>query len=578
MPALENNNLGRKFEREAIPVSLTEGLRFVGIKQVVFGNAISNASLGGIYDFDKHFDPEAIDAIKSKRTQVAAEIQDEISRMPSGFFPGAAKIGMTALASLADPMQAAVAIAAPELIGSRVRPVVSALAQRAGAAARLASAAGAGATGALSGAAFGTLQAGAHLAVARDFGEDYDALDALKDIGIYAALGGGLEGLAGTFHISDDVNPVEPISVDDQRQIQETAVGQLASDNYVTVEPLIKKAVTNSKERISPDAIPDVENSIEKTKAKIDKGNREVELAKKDLALKTKKFKDQTGQVPPDSTNAVDLANALEDIKAKPITERSALEKDQLKNATKIPIVKHVKKILFKPIEDRTDKETALIKGISLGAEKTILTNENKQLSKLLEKNKAKIASGAKTLKVSVKGPSTIETGARKSISSIEKTIENNKARIDQFDRLDDPAASEIKSSRGNLIKANKDLESNKQRLDDLNVASDFLKKADIPLTGNEVKSMANKQLSADNESPLDTSDDSLKEEIAGVSENPNELSPKIESQVNELKAAGKLSESDIALLDSIEKELLNKPKFDDLISKVANCLTEDVV
>jgi hypothetical protein len=577
MPPLQSDDVGRKFERESIPVSLTNGLRFVGLDQLLFQNTLPNAVLGGVYDYDKKFDPDAIQDIINQRKQVKAEINDEVSRMPTGILPGIAKFGMSGLASLADPTQAALFYAAPEFIGSRVKPAIGALTENIISSPRLASGLAAATAGAVSGATFGLPQAATHLAIAREYEDDFTSLDALHQVGTYALWGAGLEGFTGLIHIDDKIDPVQPINIDDHRQILESTVGQLADDNYPDVTALIQKALENGRRDDNLNDLPKIEDNINKLTGQLTLKTNQVEDFQNDFNTNINEFKLRTGEFPVEDISAAEMADRLESFKAKP--SLSEYENFQEKAFQKIGIVSQASDLIKRNPITWTDGQEKFIRGLRTGKEPQILENENSNLSQLLKDNDEKIKAGQKSIVVTPKEIPSLEKADRMSVADIQNLIKNNEDRLAQIDRSKKTLTIKALTAQNKDIdKARTEQANLDTQLKDNIAGRQVMNQRIPPVTGTQAKSLAKKMISTDNEAPLDTQNDTLSREVEKESDEPSTILKDDEETVDQLLANKELTEDEEGLINTVNDELGRQEGYTKLIKDIVSCVTEKSV
>ena len=587
MPPLQSDDVGRKFERSSIPVSFLNGLGFVALDQVVFQNAAANIAFGGVYDYEKQFGGvdgnEIAQGIVQKRKQAMLEINEQISRMPSGFLAGIAKFGMRTLGMLADPFQAAALYAAPELIGNKVLPMVGSLTESVIKSPRLASTLAGAISGGIGAVAFGLLPVGSHLLIARDYEDDFTALNALSSEGLYAGLGVGLGGLAGFLHIDNldpkepkptPIEPVQPIGVDDYRDILQTAIGQAADDNYSDVTALIKKGLENGRLDDNLSDFPIISNNVDILTKQLADKDTELENADDEFNANVTQFKKETGEFPIEDLRADEMGDRLTSLKTQLPDTLSDFEKFQKSEFAKISIVSDASNILRKNEFVREDNEQQLVEDLQKGKETSILEAQNKNLQKVLIDNKVKIDAGQKTLEVTPKEITHLTKDTRLEIPNIRSTIENNTKRIKQIKSAkDDTRLQQLAKQRKNIAKIETERADLQTQLDTNTAARDLMLQRIPPLTGNEVKALGAKMLSADNESPLQTNNDSLSKEIENEPDEPSSLLKANEDEVNELIKAGELPEEATDLIKTVDEELKSQAGYTKLIKQISTCL-----
>lgn len=165
-----------------------------------------------------------------------------LSTMKPGFLSGTSRFVGNILGFALEPGNAAAAILAPELIGTRAAPFLARAAESANLGARTARFA----TGAVEGAAAVTPQELINIPSSKLYQDEESSLDAFLNIGLGAGLGGTVHLAFGKY-----------LDVADKRlhnQAKETATSQVFSDKKVNVDPIVKQSVYEKFKTIDENA------------------------------------------------------------------------------------------------------------------------------------------------------------------------------------------------------------------------------------------------------------------------------------------------------------------------------------
>lgn len=176
--------------------------------------------------------------------------QERLANMKPGLVSGATRFVGGTLGFVLDPVNAATAVLAPEVLGERAPALLAHLTEELEIGARSTNFI----LGATEGALVTTPQATLSYLNRRELGQNPSAVSALATIGMGAGLGGVLRGLFGVKSI---------ISKNSYRDAMQTAIGQLASGKSVNVDPIIKAGFEAARD--NEGLVP--RESVEKSKS-----------------------------------------------------------------------------------------------------------------------------------------------------------------------------------------------------------------------------------------------------------------------------------------------------------------------
>lgn len=287
---IEDGTEGRAFGQQAFPVSTLQGGIADFTKQLEFGSITSNLIAGARFHYDKEFDPDAVPQLIQRRKVLIEDLNRRISQSTPGLRAGAFRWGMAALGQLADPLQLAVIAGTDGLLGLGSKAMMDAITEHVIASPRLARVLTGALKGSITGATFGAVQGGSHLAIAHGYEDDYTTLDMLQQIGVYSAFGGVLEGFGGLIHVTptkpltkegtldEPTTPIQPIDQNDYRTILQSAISQVSNDNYVDIGALVQQGIKNGRLNDNIEDLPIIAQNLQQLP--------------KDLAAKEQQIKD----------------------------------------------------------------------------------------------------------------------------------------------------------------------------------------------------------------------------------------------------------------------------------------------
>lgn len=169
--------------------------------------------------------------LASKREDAKQDRQNIIDNMPSGFLSNTAKYSSSMLGFALSPVNAALSVGAPEIVGTRISGMLNALDEQVIAENILKK----GIMGAGEGSAIMAPQAITNYTTGTQLGEDPTMLHPIAEMLTGAALGAAFHLLGGL------IRAKKPMSAQSNSAAQEAAVAQMESGKKVNVAPIVKQ-------------------------------------------------------------------------------------------------------------------------------------------------------------------------------------------------------------------------------------------------------------------------------------------------------------------------------------------------
>ena len=256
--------------------SRTEGLA-LSVASSLKSSPVSNLAFDAEYGYDKYLSDSPVisndeikknasyrpgfkfpNGVKQNVMDLMAKQFDEnkkrevlLSNMPPGLLSSGSKMAGDAIGFLLDPINLGATVLAPELIGTKVAPVLGSIAKYIGLGSKSAKAA----AGAVEGVALMTPQEAVNYPTSKLKQDPETALDAMLNMGLSAGIGS-------VFHLKFGKSlPLFDSAID--QQAKETAVSQFISGKKITVDPLVTQGIYEQAKTLDENASKGIGQSRE---------------------------------------------------------------------------------------------------------------------------------------------------------------------------------------------------------------------------------------------------------------------------------------------------------------------------
>jgi hypothetical protein len=525
-------------EPEIGPSTLREA--FSGAYLGMLGQGpVDNVLLGRRISELQETDPSQAQALREARQTINSRISDYINRRPPGVI-GATSVLLGSLAGFtSDPLNAALGLEAPNFIGTKAEELGSSLG--AAAAARGATKSAIGAVraaaavggGALEGAAIFAPGELSHLRYAHPFQDDFDSLDALRNIAYGAGLGAVLGGLGHTVGL---------MRAKALERMRETVPNQMEQDIRPDMGAVVRDGAVDAKSDITDEMVKNAEADQTVLAGRSEELDKEIEKARTELESNSPKdFVEAHDALP-----AADYVSRILRAVAKPEAERTAYEQSALMPEHQPAEVRAVLNRLRTSDAPMTPEEEAAVRNWQTKGEP------------------AAQAEKAEFLKKQIKESPESE--------GLQQELKLTKRRMAAAKPVEE---NPIEQAQRNL----EDLQSQKAQignLQDKNEAMlDFARSSIPPVDRTDLHEFSSHQhtFSGDDMAPK-PDEVPLEKEASLAPEEPHEMEKEMEATIQQLEDEGQLTQDQLQKLDDVDTELREQANYKKLLAAAKNCLT----
>lgn len=520
------------------PATLRESFSGGYLEMLGHGPVVNELVGRRIHDLEQT-DPEQAEGLREARQTANQRISDYINRRPAGVL-GFSSVLLGELAGFtADPANAAMGFLAPEFIGSKAADLGEALGNAAAArgsslaaqrAVRAATAVGAAAG---EGAAIMVPGAATQLKYSHVFQDDFDSLDALKEVAYGAGLGAVLGGFGHTVGL---------LRGEDLPTMRETAPNQMEMDVQPNIGPIVQDGAREAKSDITDEMVRNAEADQTVLAGRSDELDQEIEKARTELeASSPKDFVEAHDALP-----AADYVRRILTAVAKPEAERTAYEASALLPEHQPAEVRAVLNRLRTSDAPMTPEEQAAVQEWQTKGEQTAQAQK------------------VQVLKQQIKESPQPE-GLQKELKLTQRRMAAQKP-IEQ---------NSIEQAQRNL----EDLQAQKAQLGDLQDRNqamlDFARSSIPPVNRTNLHEFADHQNTFSGSDMAPQPDQvPLKEEASLAPEEPHEMEKEMEATIQQLEDEGQLTVDQLQKLNDVDTELREQANYKKLLAAAKNCLT----